>query len=337
MKESEEESLIPLVKILKYQEYCEGVLKKDAHMALDKHDGLCGYHEGLAEKENFVLVELCLNRVIEVSVASHRLLRVNGEEVNGIENAQVLSLSDEGARWEGDVLNNQPYGWGVLYDSENRMAYEGFRIGDVKVCYGTRYYSDIQKPEYEGMINTGKRWGRGIQYDRNGNTMFEGEWVNDENMITKRILLNEETHLLHPHLEELIIQDNSCNGPEWTALNLSFMPKLRLFEVGDNCFEYVDDVKLVALSELERVVMGKNSFTKRKGRYGYDPSRHFDLENCSSLKELKIGRWSFSDYSTCKLDNLPSLEGIEMGEGTLWTYSFYCASLEMKSASQRMT
>ena len=108
MKESEEESLIPLVKILKYQEYCEGVLKKDAHMALDKHDGLCGYHEGLAEKENFVLVELCLNRVIEVSVASHRLLRVNGEEVNGIEHAQVLSLSDDGERWEGDVLNNQP-------------------------------------------------------------------------------------------------------------------------------------------------------------------------------------------------------------------------------------
>ena len=115
------------------------------------------------------------------------------------------------------------------------------------------------------------------------------------------------------------------------------MPKLRLFEVGDNCFEYVDEVKLVALSELERIVMGQNSFTKRKGRYGYDPSRHFDLENCPSLKELKIGRWSFSDYSTCKLDNLPSLEGIEMGEGTLWTYSFYYASLEMKSASQRMT
>ena len=248
----------------------------------------------------------------------------------------MLDLSDDGERWEGDVLNNEPYGWGVLYDSENRRMYEGFQIGEWNVCYGTRYYSDIQKPEYEGMINTGKRWGRGIQYDRNGNTMFEGEWVNDENMITKRILLNEETYLLHPHLEELIVQDNSCNGPEWTALNLSFMPKLRFFEVGDNCFEYVDDVKLVALSELERVVMCKNSFTKRKGRYGYDPSRHFDLENCPSLKELKIGHWSFSDYSTCKLDNLPSLEGIEMGEGTLWTYSFYCASLEMKSASQRM-
>ena len=339
MKKYENNTLIPLVKLLKYQEYCEWILKKDvkdSHLVLHKN-GMCWCHEGLVEKSHSIVMELCLNAVIEVDVASHKLLRVNGEEVKDIESNQVLDLSDDGERWEGDVLNNEPYGWGVLYDSENRRMYEGFQIGEWNVCYGTRYYSDIQKPEYEGMINTGKRWGRGVQYDRNGNTMFEGEWVNDENMITKRILLNEETHLLHPHLEELIIQDNSCNGPEWNALNLSFMPKLRLFEVGDNCFEYVDEVKLVALSELERVVMGKNSFTKRKGSYGYDPSRHFDLENCPSLKELKIGRWSFSDYSTCKLDNLPSLEGIEMGEGTLWTYSFYCASLEMKSASQRMT
>ena len=43
--------------------------------------------------------------------------------MTGIEHAQVLDLSDDGERWEGDVLNNQPYGWGVLYDSENRMVY----------------------------------------------------------------------------------------------------------------------------------------------------------------------------------------------------------------------
>ncbi|KAM7454178.1 hypothetical protein BLSTO_05068 [Blastocystis sp. subtype 1] len=37
--------------------------------------------------------------------------------VSGIEHKQVLDLNDDGERWEGDVLNNQPYGWGVLYDS----------------------------------------------------------------------------------------------------------------------------------------------------------------------------------------------------------------------------
>ena len=92
-----------------------------------------------------MVMELCVDRVIEVSVDSHALLRVNGEDVSGIEHGQVLDLNNEGERWEGDVLNNEPYGWGVLYDSENRRVYEGFRLKDVNVCYGRSYYPDIQK------------------------------------------------------------------------------------------------------------------------------------------------------------------------------------------------
>ena len=113
-------------------------------------NGLCWYHEGLIEKSHSVVVELRLNRVIEVDIASHKLLQVNGEDVNGIEHNQVLDLSDDGERWEGDVLDKQPYGWGVLYDSENRMVYEGFRMGEVNVCYGRSYYSDVGVMEYEG-------------------------------------------------------------------------------------------------------------------------------------------------------------------------------------------
>ena len=135
MKECEEKNEVvsPLVKILKYQEYCEWVLNKDvkdAYLVLHKN-GLCCYHEGLVEKFPSIVVELCFNAVIEVDTASHTLLRVNGEVVKGIEHAKVLDLNDDGERWEGDVLQNEPYGWGVLYDSENRMAYEGFRIGEV--------------------------------------------------------------------------------------------------------------------------------------------------------------------------------------------------------------
>ena len=99
-----------------------------------------------------------MNAVIEVDIASHTLIRVNGEEVSGVKHKRVLDLSDDGERWEGDVLNNQPYGWGVYYDSENRMVYEGFRIGEVNVCFGTRYYSDVGLIEYKGEWFEGKRW-----------------------------------------------------------------------------------------------------------------------------------------------------------------------------------
>ena len=330
--------LIPLVKMLKYQEYCEWILKKDvkeAYLVLHK-SGLCWYHEGVIEKFPSIVVELCLNGVIEVDIASHTLIRVNGEDVKGIEHAQLLDLNDEGERWEGDVLHNQPYGWGVYYDSENRIIYEGFRVGEVNVCYGSSYYPDVQKVEYEGEICEGKRWGRGTQYDRNGKTVFDGEWMNDDNQIEKRVVLNEENQLIHNHIEELIVENNSCNGPEWAALDLGFMPKLRLLEVGDDCFENVEEVKLIGLSKLERVVIGMNSFTKEKDSCGNDPNRHFYLKNCERLRELIIGYWSFSDYTVYEIENVPSLEVIEMGELNERSYNFYYASLELKSDSERM-
>ena len=256
--------LIPLVKMLKYQEYCEWILKtdvEDSHLVLYRHDGLCAYHEGQIEKSNSVVMELRLNGVIEVDVESRELLHVNGEDVNDTEHKQVLDLSDDGERWEGDVLNNKPYGWGVLYDSENRRTYEGFRVGEVNVCYGRSYYPENQKVEYEGGICEGKRWGRGIQYDRNGNIVLKGVWMNNE-PLSKRVVVNEENQLLHNHIEELIVENNSYNGPEWTALDLSFLSHLRMLEVGDECLKYVDEVKLIGLSKLERVVIGRNCFTK---------------------------------------------------------------------------
>ena len=232
MKECEEgkEVLIPLVKILKNQEYCECILKKDvedSHLVLYRHDGLYGYHEGLVKKPHSVVMELRLNGVTEVDVDSRELLRVNGEEVSGIEHNQVLDLSDDGERWEGDVLNDQPYGWGVLYDSENRRTYEVFRVGEVNVCYGRSYYPENQKVEYEGMICEGRRWGRGVQYDRTGKIVIDGEWMKNE-QLSKRVVVNEENQLLHSHIEELIVSDGCCNGPEWTALDLSLMPSLQL-------------------------------------------------------------------------------------------------------------
>ena len=338
MKEYEEtnELLTPLATMLKDQECHELILKKnrkDSYLVLHKN-GLCWYHEGLVEKFPSIVMELHLNGVIEVDTASRTLIRVNGEDVKGIEHAQLLDLNDEGERWEGDVLHNQPYGWGVYYDSENRMVYEGFRIGEVNVCYGRSYYSDVGVMEYEGEWFEGKRWGRGVQYDRTGKTVFDGEWMNDSHELEKRIVLNEENPLLHSHIEELIVEDNSCNELDWSVLDLSFMSNLRVFEVGDECFEYVEEVKLIGLNRLERVVIGKKCFTTCYYEWPrpINPNGHFYLKNCERLRELRIGyRFSFSDYSVCVIENVPSLEVIEMGDFDERSYSFYHASLELKS------
>ena len=137
-------------------------------------------------------------------------------------------------------------------------------------------------------------------------------------------------------MEVMIVDNNACNDKCLTALVLSLFSNLKVFEVGNYSFSFVEEVKLIGLNQLERVVIGKNSCTQCKDNYGYYPNRHFFLKNCERLRELKIGCYSFSDYSVCEIENVPSLEVIEMGELNEKSFNFSHASLEVESGSQRM-
>ena len=78
-------------------------------------------------------------------------------------------------------------------------------------------------------------------------------------------------------------------------------------------------------------MIGENSFTKNKGSTGNNANRKLYVKNCDALKELKIGRYSFSDYSLIEIENVNSLELIEMGEVIEDSYNFFYASLKLKS------
>ena len=108
--------------------------------------------------------------------------------------------------------------------------------------------------------------------------------------------------------------------------------------MGDECFTETDELKLIGLNQLERVVIGNHSFTKvgYSTKEGMNPNHHFYLKNCKRLRELKIGCQSFMDYSVCEIENVPSLEVIEMGELNEESHSFLDASLELKSDCEIM-
>ena len=265
------------------------------------------------------VVEMNKERMVIGDTQSHQLLRVNNEDVKGIEHGQVLEMKEKGERWEGDVMNNKPYGWGVLYDSENRRVYEGFRIGGVNVCYGTQYYPDNQKVEYEGEWCEGNRMGAGVLYDRDEVVIHEGEWVNNRPLLT-RVEMTDKNPVLHNRIEELIVKDKSCNGKEWKSLDLSLLSKLRKLRIGDECFDKVERVKLNGLSELERVEIGYGSLRQMEM---LDSS--FELKDCEKLKELIIGYESLNYFKGITIKNVPSLERIEM-DGSC----FYWSSLELK-------
>ena len=134
----------------------------------------------------------------------------------------------------------------------------------------------------------------------------------------------------------LVISSNCCNESKWTVLDLSKLKWLEHLEMGDDCFENVKELKLIGLHTLERVVIGTNSFTKHKNGSGNEPNRQFYLKDCENIKELKMGRYSFSDFTVCEIANVPSLEVIEMGELNEESCNFYYASLELKSADDGM-
>ncbi|KAK8813599.1 hypothetical protein WA556_000175, partial [Blastocystis sp. ATCC 50177/Nand II] len=336
------EVLAQLANAFKSQQRFKKCLKetnKSQFLIVHHHEGSCWYYEGVMELPSTV-ISTTKGYCVEVDVKRKELLQVNGEEVTGIEHAQVLDLSDDGERWEGDVLDNQPYGWGVLYDSENRLVFEGFRIGDVNVCYGRSYYSDTGVIEYEGGIYEGKRWGRGTQYDRTGVVIYEGGWLNNTHEDGKIILINKDNYrsvLYHTMVEELIVGDYCCNGEEWRMIDYSLLRMLRELRVGNGSFKRVNKVSLVSLHQLERVVIGKDCFTEKEDEceiFNREYRGRFYMKDCEKVRELKIGYHSFCDYERYVIENTPLLEAIEMGNAERSDNFIFASTFELKNLSK---
>ena len=129
-----------------------------------------------------------------------------------------------------------------------------------------------------------------------------------------------------------ITVSNNC-GNENTAASLYFtrFTQLKELVIGDDCFMNVDQLNLIGLSKLRSVVIGENSFTKKKNGFGKESNRRFFVKNCPSLRELRVGHYSFSDYASAVIEGNDALEVIAMGELSQVSNTFYSASLELKS------
>ena len=98
---------------------------------------------------------------------------------------------------------------------------------------------------------------------------------------------------------------------------------------------YVNEFEIDGLNKLKSLIIGMNSFTKRKGNSGNDPSRSFGILNCNELKSIEIGRYSFSDYAGgFELFNLPKLESIEIGR---YSFSDYSGGFELNNLPKLST
>ena len=128
---------------------------------------------------------------------------------------------------------------------------------------------------------------------------------------------------------------NACNDAAFTQLDLSSFSRVRAFEVGEYSFAYVQEVRMIGLSQLERVAIGSNCFTASE-EDGSPFSGRFCLKNCERVKELRMGCYSFAYYNAVTIESVDSLEVIEMGSLSAESYNFRYASLKLLSESRDM-
>ena len=135
-----------------------------------------------------------------------------------------------------------------------------------------------------------------------------------------------------------------CNEKELTVLDLSGMKELTVFETATNCFKNVGIFRAIGLDKLERVAIGSCCFMplpKEEELCCSNSSKEeeaysFYVKDCGVLKELKIGVFSFTDYSVCEIGNVPMLEVIEMGDTRVFSAVFSHADLVLKSCEGRL-
>ena len=121
---------------------------------------------------------------------------------------------------------------------------------------------------------------------------------------------------------DLTVSSNGCN--DMNALELSRFKSLRSIEIGNDCFELVQTLKIEGLNRLKTIKIGRSSFTQEKNNCGNDKSKSFHILNCESLESIQIGEFSFSDFAgDFELKNLPQLQSIQIGEVGNESVNFY--------------
>ncbi len=97
---------------------------------------------------------------------------------------------------------------------------------------------------------------------------------------------NKDFVSLDENVEVIEVKNGMCNNEAFEEWNMEEYVRLRELIVGDECFQFVKDLKIVGLNALEKVEIGKECFCKASGGA-------FEMRDCAKLKSVKIGDGSF--------------------------------------------
>ena len=135
--------------------------------------------------------------------------------------------------------------------------------------------------------------------------------VNKPMVKPKRVALvvktNKDFFEVDSDITAIEMKNGLCNDSQIQRWNVKVYPKLTELVVGDNCLQFVKELKLVAFGLLESVSFGSKCFTKTL-------SGCFEVNGCGALKSVKVGDGCCMNWSSFTLKNC-GVEEVSIGDG----------------------
>ena len=141
----------------------------------------------------------------------------------------------------------------------------------------------------------------------------------------------EDLKTLSWKLESLVVGVGCCNGFN-NSVSFERFSLLKSLVIGDNCFQFVKELRLIGFQELVSVKIGCQCFATSTYYMNGDSRCDFYLKNCPKLQYLTIDGFSFANASVFEIENVDALEEIDMGDVDEESINFQDASLLLKSA-----
>ena len=224
---------------------------------------------------------------------------------------------DEGKKviYEGEFVDGQRYGLGVLYNDNNEIIYNGEWVkGLRRNVYGFIF---LFLPLLLWLcVSTMTLFIRIKLYMMLILNVFYiyclvSIWVNYFRRVNRLLGVTRD-----------------C-GPHITKRLYTYDDGSVIFK--GNVGKDVKTFKIDGLNQLKMIKIGNYSFTQEKNGYGYNGSKSFHILNCESLESIQIGEYSFSDFGgEFELKNLPQLQSIQIGSIGSDSYNFFWSSFVIR-------
>lgn len=112
---------------------------------------------------------------------------------------------------------------------------------------------------------------------------------------------------VNTNVKTIEMQSGLCNDPQIQRWNLGVFSRLTELTVGDNCLQYVQELKLAGLGMLESVSFGSHCFTASLGR--------FEVSGCAKLKNVVMGEGCCVNWSEFVMKDCEVAEEVSIGNG----------------------